>query len=260
MHNLVSKNQQILVCIMLNLEVFPIVMTLNSLIYLISFLDNVPTINGPYYYKVATIDSCGLTALISQISNTILLSGNANSDFTNSLTWTDYSDWPMGVNRYNIYLIMNGIISTIPIATITSSSLSFIDPVIEDLYSDGKFCYVIEAIEEPGNPNLFIDSSRSNEICVTQSPIIFIPNAFHPGGLYNEVFFCSNVFVSAEDYSLDIYNRWGENIFHTSNPFEGWNGITNGKSAPEAVYVYRLQAKNLDGSDIIKVGSVTLIR
>ena len=105
-----------------------------------------------------------------------------------------------------------------------------------------------------------MDTSRSNEICLTQTPIIFIPNAFHPGGLYNEVFYCSNAFVSAVDYSFDIYNRWGENIFHTTNPQEGWTGTVNGQQAPEAIYIYRLKTKNADGSDLEKVGSVTLIR
>lgn len=226
----------------------------------ISFLDNIATDQGPYFYKVNTIDSCGLTVLSSQISNSILLTGNANSDFTNSLGWNDYSDWPAGVDHYNIYLIINGVLNTIPIATFTTSPLIYIDSVIDDFFSDGKFCYVIEAIEAPGNPNLFSDTSRSNEICLKQQPIIFIPNAFHPGGLFNEIFFCSNSFVSAIDYSLDIYNRWGENIFHTSDPLTGWNGITNGNPAPEAIYIYRLKAKKADGSDIEKVGSVTLIR
>ena len=226
----------------------------------ISFLDNVPTDKGPYYYKVTTIDSCGITVLSSQISNTILLSGNANPDFTNSLSWTDYSDWPMGVAHYNIYVITNGIVNTIPVATISSAPLTYINSVIDNYFSDGKFCYIIEAIETPGNPNLFIDSSRSNELCLTQSPIIFIPNAFHPGGLFNEVFFSSNAFVSSIDYSLDIYNRWGENIFHTNDPHAGWNGKTNGKSAPEAIYIYRLRVKNADGNDMVKTGSVTLIR
>ena len=226
----------------------------------ISFLDNIPTDAGPYYYKVVTIDSCGLAVLSSQISHTILLSGNSNTDFTNSLNWTDYSDWPMGVNYYNIYLSINGLQNSLPIATVTSSTLGYLHSVIDNYFSDGKFCYIVEAIENSGNPNSFMDTSRSNEVCLTQTPIIFIPNAFHPGGLYNEVFYCSNAFVSAVDYSFDIYNRWGENVFHTTNPQEGWTGIVNGKQAPEAIYIYRLKTKNADGSDLEKVGSVTLIR
>ncbi len=240
---------------------FTLVTSLNvSGVSSISFLDNISTDQGPYFYKVNTIDSCGVTVLSSQISNSILVTGNANADFSNSLSWTDYAQWPMGVDHYNIYLITNNVASAIPIATLTSSTLIYLDSVIDDYFSDGKFCYVIEAIEAPGNPNLFMDTSRSNEFCLTQQPIIYIPNAFHPGGLFNEIFYCSNAFVSAIDYSLDIYNRWGENIFHTNDPQKGWNGITNGNPAPEAIYIYRLKAKKADGSDIEKVGSVTLIR
>ncbi len=226
----------------------------------LTFTDNVATDAGPYFYYITTIDSCGYAALNSQVSNTMLLSGEANPDFTNSMEWNNYSFWPTGVDHYNVYLTLNGIINPIPAATFTNGEFTYLDSVLDSYYSDGEFCYVIEAVEAPGNPASFRDSSRSNELCLQQRPIIFIPNAFHPGGKFNEVFYPSNAFVSATDYSFDIYNRWGENVFHTSNPMDGWDGTSNGKNAPEAVYIYRLHAKNPDGTEIDKVGSVTLIR
>ena len=119
---------------------------------------------------------------------------------------------------------------------------------------------VIEAVEAPGNPYFFQDTARSNEVCLIQEPNIFIPNAFHPGGFLNEIFTPSNAFVSTENYSLRIFNRWGEMIFETTDPKVGWDGTTNGRYAPEAVYVYLLQAVQADGSEILRKGSVTLIR
>jgi len=226
----------------------------------ITFKDAVPTDQGPYYYYISTIDSCGFTALNSQVSNSILLTGDAYADFTNFIEWNSYNQWPAGVDHYNIYLSLNGNFNPVPIATISSLQFSYIDSVLDSYYSDGEFCYMIEAVESAGNPAFFLDSSRSNEVCLKQQPVIFIPNAFHPGGVFNEVFYPSNAFVSSTEYTFDIYNRWGENIFHTTDPLAGWDGFTNGLAAPEAVYIYRLRAKDPDGGDVEKVGSVTLIR
>jgi gliding motility-associated-like protein len=105
-----------------------------------------------------------------------------------------------------------------------------------------------------------LDSARSNEVCLNQDPAIFIPNAFHPGGSLNDIFYPSNGFVDTKSYSLHIFNRWGEVVFQTNNPRVGWDGSSNGKRAPEAVYIYRLIATTSDGTPIEKVGSVTLIR
>ena len=214
-----------------------------------------------YYYKLATIDSCGLQVFDSQISKSILLTGYSNSDYTNSLFWDDFIQWPTGVDYYNVYRTVNGFRDPVPIATIVNGNLLVLtDSVIDDFYSDGEFCYTIQAIESQGNPYFFLDSSMSNEICVRQEPVIFIPNAFRPGGDLNESFGPFNGFVDTKNYSFDIFNRWGENIYSTNNPNAPWDGSTHQAQAPEGVYIYQIKATKVDGSEIRKVGAVTLIR
>ncbi|REK33641.1 MAG: hypothetical protein DWQ44_08340 [Bacteroidetes bacterium] len=223
--------------------------------------NTVNTSARPYYYKMLTVDSCGQGILESQVSKTILLSGTANPDYTNSLSWDFYSLWGGGVSHYNIYRRINGVLSASPVAVIyASSAFMFTDTVIDEFYSDGQFCYVIEAVEAFGNPFFFLDSARSNEICLVQAPKIFIPNAFHPGGGLNNIFYPVNGFVDARTYSMSIFNRWGERIFQTNDPRAGWDGSSNGRSSPEGVYIYLLEAEHPDGSSIRIVDSVTLIR
>ncbi len=228
----------------------------------IRFFDSsVNTESFTYYYRVTSIDSCGLPVFDSQISRTILLKGSAGAEYTNELSWTDYTDWLGSVGHYNLYIRINGVLSAQPIATFyPGDPFDLTDTVLDEFFSDGEFCYVIQAIEGNGNPYFFLDSALSNEICLYQNPAIFIPNAFHPGGGLNEIFYPSNGFVNTENYTLDIFNRWGEAIFQTSNPRQGWDGSTNGTQAPEGVYVYRLKAAKSDGTEIEKVGSDTLIR
>lgn len=228
----------------------------------VSFTDNVSsTAARVYYYKIATIDSCGLDVLLSGVSHTILLTGQTVPDFIHSLTWTDYGNWPTGVGSYNVYKTINGIRNPVPVAVIfPGTQNSFADTVLDDFYSDGNFCYVIEAVEAPGNPDFFLDSAFSNEICLLQEATIFVPNAFHPGGGINEIFRPYPVFVSTDEYKFMIFNRWGEEIFSTNDPQVGWDGSIEGAQAQEAVYVYMIEAKQSNGEKIQKVGSVTLIR
>ncbi|MBK6838708.1 MAG: gliding motility-associated C-terminal domain-containing protein [Bacteroidetes bacterium] len=63
-----------------------------------------------------------------------------------------------------------------------------------------------------------------------------------------------------KNYSFDIFNRWGENIYSTNNPNAPWDGSTHQAQAPEGVYIYQIKATKVDGSEIKKVGAVTLIR
>lgn len=226
----------------------------------ITFNDNVDASNGPYYYKIETFDSCGVLAKVSQISRTILLTGVANSDYTNSMTWTSYSDWLSNIDRYNVYRSYNGVLDPTPIAAFVPGDSTFSDYVLNEFETNGTFCYIVEAIEGNLNPYLFQDTSRSNEICLTQTPMIFLPNAFRPGGGYNDIFIPGNAFVSADGYSLYIFDRWGEKVFQSDDPTKGWDGSINGRPAPMAVYVYLLNAKMPDGSKIERKGSVTLIR
>jgi gliding motility-associated-like protein len=227
---------------------------------MITFIDNIQADAGPYYYYLTTLDSCSKSVLASQVVQTMVLDAVANDNYTNTITWTEYSGWPTGVRLYTVYVMTDAGTEVINVPLLSAPPWEYIDSIINNYTASGTFCYVIEAIERNGNPYFLQDSARSNEVCVEQHPLIFIPNAFHPGGELNEIFIPSNAFVIAEGYSFDIFNRWGEHIFHTSNPREGWNGSYKGSMCPEGVYVYRVVAKNGESADFEKVGAVTLIR
>lgn len=98
------------------------------------------------------------------------------------------------------------------------------------------------------------------EIC----PIyIFTPNAFTPNGDgLNDEF--KPVVSNSLSYELTIMNRWGEVIFTSTNPDQGWNGIMNGNLVQTEVYIYKLVVtgynSNLFEEQYVKTGTVTLIR
>lgn len=97
---------------------------------------------------------------------------------------------------------------------------------------------------------------------------LFLPNAFSPNGDGEndslQIFF--GLFDCIQSFKLSIYNRWGEKIFQTNDPYFHWGGIYNkgllkGTEYPASeVFVYYMEAALGDGSKIARKGNITLFR
>jgi gliding motility-associated-like protein len=98
-----------------------------------------------------------------------------------------------------------------------------------------------------------------------ESEVYYIPNSFTPDGdKFNQVFL--PIFTAGIDpynYTMEIYNRWGEVIFETHNMEYGWDGSygLEGNDCPSGSYTYRIVIKmpDIDERKIL-VGHVNLIR
>lgn len=88
---------------------------------------------------------------------------------------------------------------------------------------------------------------------------LFIPNAFTPNndGL-NDLFRAEGNIITGQN--MKIFNQWGELIFETSAAGTGWDGAHKGKPQPVGVYIYAIRLKLADGSEVLKKGSINLIR
>ncbi len=92
---------------------------------------------------------------------------------------------------------------------------------------------------------------------------IFLPNAFSPNGDgINDLFKGKGNYFGVKDYEMQIYNRWGELVFRTEDPDEGWNGRVNnvGRETPSDVYVYKLIYTGPRGEPVTEDGFATLVR
>lgn len=88
----------------------------------------------------------------------------------------------------------------------------------------------------------------------------FIPTAFSPNGDgSNEVYYLHGL-DGATKMEFIIYNRWGQQVFATTDPTQGWDGNTGGKANPSGVYAYMLKVEQLDGTIEMKSGNITLMR
>ena len=77
--------------------------------------------------------------------------------------------------------------------------------------------------------------SASTSVQITEPPQgscgdVFFPNAFTPNGdALNPDFGALGNVAAIRNYLLHIYNRYGELVFYTRNPFVRWNGLYKGK-------------------------------
>ena len=91
---------------------------------------------------------------------------------------------------------------------------------------------------------------------------IFIPSAFTPGD--NDAI--NNNFrafgYGIEKYKLLIYNRWGGQIFSSTNINIGWDGKIQGNKeiCPNGIYTYYIEIENIYGEIFKYEGNLNLIR
>lgn len=90
-----------------------------------------------------------------------------------------------------------------------------------------------------------------------------LPNAFTPNNDgKNDEYLGVGLMVGATNFNLSIWNRWGQQIFQTTDPNEGWNGriYNTGQEAPGGVYVVRVSFRGPRGEQFSYKSFATLIR
>ena len=105
--------------------------------------------------------------------------------------------------------------------------------------------------------------TTSQVIVVEHDPVVFIPNAFTPDGdgLNNEFTAVFPENMKLASYEMYIYDRWGELVFYSQDPKQGWDASLAGFDAPDGVYSYLVKYKELGYVNKFQVtGSVVVIR
>ncbi|HEY9364698.1 MAG TPA: PKD domain-containing protein [Chitinophagaceae bacterium] len=110
---------------------------------------------------------------------------------------------------------------------------------------------------------------KTNEGCVAKDTInisifkgsaIYMPTAFTPDGNgLNDILRPKYIGIKKLDYFI-IYNRWGNKVFESKELLKGWDGTSNGRQLANDVYVWVLQATDLEGKQYHLKGTVTIIR
>ncbi len=113
--------------------------------------------------------------------------------------------------------------------------------------------YRVEVINECGK--------NSDEIIISSGSCkLMIPNAFTPGKSANGIFRvlkASNI----KDFHFQVFSRWGQQVFQTNKPSEGWDGKYNGIEQPAGTYIYMVSyTDNTTGRKDFQKGTVVMVR
>jgi len=98
-------------------------------------------------------------------------------------------------------------------------------------------CYAVVSVDSVGNV-----SQYSNEVCldINICNIYSLPNVFSPNGDGFNDLFVPFPYDFVEKIDMNIYNRWGKVVFHTTDPNINWNGKDqkDGIECADGVYYY----------------------
>lgn len=89
---------------------------------------------------------------------------------------------------------------------------------------------------------------------------IFVPTGFTPNADGKNDQLRPLVVGITKNYYFSVYNRWGQQVFLTTEIGKGWDGIFQGKAQASGAYVFLAEGTDFLGQKIIRKGTVVLIR
>jgi gliding motility-associated-like protein len=97
---------------------------------------------------------------------------------------------------------------------------------------------------------------------ISPDMMIYIPNAFTPDqNGHNEVFKPVTFGFEILQYQFTIFNRWGDVMFTTTDPSQGWDGWYQNQLSQDGLYNWQLDIRNdYDITIHRRTGNVFLIR
>ncbi len=114
----------------------------------------------------------------------------------------------------------------------------------------------------------YVTLAISNNGCITSHSFYVnvidcsfaFPNVFTPNmdGV-NDYF--EIIFHNAQNISLKIYNRWGQLLKESNGTTARWDGkSTSGEALPDGTYLYTVKVVDYFGGEVVKQGTIQLIR
>lgn len=103
--------------------------------------------------------------------------------------------------------------------------------------------------------------TTSKTIEVNLPSLFLVPTAFSPGTTDNiNTHFGLTTLQRVSEYTMTIYNRWGEQVFTSDDVTKQWDGTYMGKPAPAGSYVYIIWFRDRTRKGHALNGSVLLVR
>jgi gliding motility-associated-like protein len=101
-------------------------------------------------------------------------------------------------------------------------------------------------------------ATAEQNIVIKPSSTFYVPSAFSPNGDgINDTFGGTGTFI--REYSMSIYDRWGNFIFYTDDITRQWDGKMGSVIAAQDTYVYSIEITDFKKDKYWYKGIVTLV-
>ncbi|HEY1646034.1 MAG TPA: PKD domain-containing protein, partial [Candidatus Saccharimonadales bacterium] len=208
--------------------------------------------NGTYNVSLMVISDSGCSSTLSKTSF-VSAFAKPNGAFT-------YSPQPVTIltptvqfnnlttDPYNIiYWQWNFGDATDSVSNLTNPSHTYPDT--------GRYCVNMVVEDEHG-----CSDTITNCLVIEPNFNLYIPSAFTPNGDNRDETF-KPVGQYIKNFEMYIFDRWGMQLYHTTDITQGWNGTVNGGSiAQEDTYIYKISLTDSEGNRHSYVGNVTLLK
>lgn len=219
-------------------------------------IDNSEDGNRRVYYYLVSKNSCNQWSDTTKISSNIYLE-QQEEIAENKLWWNTYSTWNSGIEKYVIYRETR---LNAQIINPFSQRYVGIDTNYKDNTSDNTIDGSILCYKVIGTENISGHTSQSNTVCIVGGMKVYFPDGVIARNSSN-VFKPIGVYIDYKKSKMYIYNRWGKLVKEITDLNIGWDLTDeNNNFAETDTYVYDAKMVGLDGKEINKSGTITVIR
>lgn len=208
-------------------------------------------------YMISLRDSCG-NEEESLAKMPLLTQGQLTSTNQLNIQWTDVADDEWTVDSYEIYYKTDGSYTLLDSENGSTFNDSY---AFEESKSIDSLCYYVVAkgkIHFQEIDSIGVLSIRSNTVCLFGETTVVLPNAYSPHQApYKPIIVPKSNLTS---YVFRIFDRYGNLVFETKNPEEGWDGSYQGKQGFMDVYMVQVEFTNSRGESIVKTGSLLVLQ
>ncbi|MCA6075382.1 gliding motility-associated C-terminal domain-containing protein [Fulvivirga sedimenti] len=201
-----------------------------------------------YCYEVFPEDLCGNANTENVVACVMRPQGAISLRDEVQISWPQYEGYSTGVAYYFVEKSYDG---TNFFNVLQTSDTTFTET---DNQPDQILYYRIHAFPNDGS----IPVSYSYTIQLSKSNLLAFPEAFTPDGDgLNDVLEIRARYV--QSYSIDVFNRWGELIFHSEDINNPWNGFYNGERVAQGAYVIKIRLVDESGRVTNRDGSILVL-
>ncbi len=106
-----------------------------------------------------------------------------------------------------------------------------------------------------------VDTVGAN-IIINDITNIFLPNAFTPNGNnINELYNIMGTGIDPSTFEMRIFDRWGKQLFYTTDYSASWDGTYNGEPVPQGSYIIAIKYSNKNnGNKYYIVDKIVIIK